>query len=386
MKPIPYGKQEITDEDIRIVSNVLKSEFLTQGPAVLDFEKQFANYVDAKHAVAVSNGTAALHLCALALNVKKGQKVIATPITFAASSNCVLYCGGEVEFVDIDPETFCMDLNKARALLEKSPKGTYSGIIPVDFAGYPVDMENFKKLADEYGLWIIEDSCHAPGGAFLNSKNEWQKCGNSSYADLAIFSFHPVKHIASGEGGMITTNSLELYNKLMMLRTHGITKDPAQMEETPHGGWYMEMQELGYNYRMPDMLCALGASQLKRANENLARRHKIADKYDKELAGLPIKLPHRNERINHAFHLYVIMTDRRKELYDYLKTKNIFTQVHYVPVNDHPYYRRLGFSSNSTPLAKNYYNKCLSIPMYHSMTDEEQVYVINAVRAFYDVS
>lgn len=384
MKPIPYGKQEITQEDLRIVTEVLQSEFLTQGPAVLEFEKKFAEYVGAKYAVAVSNGTAALHLCALSLDVKHGQKVIATPITFAASSNCILYCGGEVEFVDIDPETYCMDINKVRSLLEKSPKGTYVGIVPVDFAGYPVNLEEYKKLAKEYGLWIIEDACHAPGGAFLDSKNKWQKCGNGEFADLAIFSFHPVKHIASGEGGMITTNDQNLYNKLLMLRTHGITKDPAMMEREPHGGWYMEMQTLGYNYRMPDMLCALGTSQLSRANINLERRHKIAERYDKELEGLPIVLPKRKKDADHAFHLYVILTDRRKELYDFLKSKNIYPQVHYVPVSEHPHYKRLGHSSETTPIAKNYYERCLSIPMYHSMTDEEQSYVIKTIKEFYN--
>jgi UDP-4-amino-4,6-dideoxy-N-acetyl-beta-L-altrosamine transaminase len=385
MKPISYGKQEITEEDIKIVNDVLRSDFLTQGPAVAEFEKKFAEYVGAKYAVAVSNGTAALHLCALAIGVVPGQKVIATPITFAASSNCILYCGGEVEFVDIDPESFCMDYNKVKALLEKSPKGTYSGMVPVDFAGYPVDLEKFHDLAKEHGLWIIEDACHAPGGAFLDSKNKWQKCGNSEFADLAIFSFHPVKHIASGEGGMITTNNPELYNKLIMLRTHGITKDPLLMEEVSPGGWYYEMQVLGYNYRMPDMLCALASSQLQRASFNLDRRHRIAARYDSELKELPIVLPKRHERINHAFHLYVILTDRRKELYDFLRTKNIFPQVHYVPVPDLPYYKKMGHSSKLTPLAKNYYDRCLSIPMYHSMTDEEQTYVIASIKEFYNV-
>lgn len=384
MKIIPYGKQEITDEDLKVVNDVLKSEFLTQGPAVLEFEKKFADYVGAKYAVAVSNGTAALHLCALALDVKPGQKVIATPITFAASSNCILYCGGEVEFVDIDPDTYCMDYKKVKELLEKSPKGTYAGMVPVDFAGHPVDLEKFKALAKEHGLWIIEDACHAPGGAFLDSHNQWQKCGNSKFADLAIFSFHPVKHIASGEGGMITTDSPELYKKLMLLRSHGITKNPADMESVD-GGWYYEMQILGYNYRMPDMLCALGSSQLKRADLNLERRHKIADRYDRELASLPITLPKRNEKVNHAFHLYVIQTEKRKELYDFLKTRGIYAQVHYVPVSDLPYYKGKGYSSKTTPLAKSYYDRCLSIPMYHSMTEEEQTIVIAALKEFFHV-
>jgi UDP-4-amino-4,6-dideoxy-N-acetyl-beta-L-altrosamine transaminase len=382
MRPIPYGKQEISEEDIKVVSDVLRSEFLTQGPAVLEFEKQFAHYVGSRFAVAVSNGTAALHLCALALGVKPGQKVIVTPITFAASSNCILYCGGEVEFVDIDPDTQCMNFLKVKELLEKSPKGMFAGMVPVDFAGYPFDLEKLRELAKEHDLWIIEDACHAPGGAFLDSKNEWQKCGNSKFADCAIFSFHPVKHITSGEGGMITTDNQAIYEKLTMLRSHGITKNPSLLEES-HGGWYYEMQMLGYNYRMPDMLCALGMNQLKRANANLGRRIKIAERYDAELANLPIQLPKRNERIKHAFHLYVIQTDRRKELYDFLITKSIYAQVHYVPVSDLPYYRKLGHSSKTTPFAKKY-DRCLSIPMYHSMTEDEQSYVIASLKEFFN--
>ncbi|HXH73877.1 MAG TPA: UDP-4-amino-4,6-dideoxy-N-acetyl-beta-L-altrosamine transaminase [Bacteriovoracaceae bacterium] len=384
MKSIPYGKQEITDEDIKVVTDVLKSEFLTQGPAVLEFEKKFAEYIGSQYAVAVSNGTAALHLCALALGVAPGQKVIVTPITFAASSNCILYCGADVEFVDIDPENYCLDYTKVKALLESAPKGTYAGIVPVDFAGYPINLEKFKALADEHNLWIIEDACHAPGGAFLDSKNVWQKCGNSKFADLAIFSFHPVKHIASGEGGMITTNNIDLYNKLMMLRTHGITKDHSKMKNEPHGAWYYEMQMLGYNYRMPDMLCALGSSQLNRADFNLDRRHKIAARYDKELQGLPIELPKRGDKVNHAFHLYIILTEHRKKLYDFLRSRNIFPQVHYVPVTELPYYREIGYSVSTTPLSKSYYDKCLSIPMFHSMTSEEQTYVIETIKEFFN--
>lgn len=384
MKPIPYGKQQITEEDIKAVIEGLKSDFLTQGPAVAEFEKKFADYVGARYAVAVSNGTAALHISALALGVKVGQKVLVTPITFAASSNCILYCGGEVEFVDIDPENYCMDYNLVKAQLEKSPKGTYAGMVPVDFAGYPVNLEKFRELAQKHGLWIIEDACHAPGGAFQDSKKQWQKCGNSEFAELAIFSFHPVKHIATGEGGMVTTNDVSLYKKLMMLRTHGITKDPALLEAKSPGGWYYEMQTLGYNYRMPDMLCVLGISQLSRASENLERRRKIADRYDKELAGLPLTLPSRNDKVNHAFHLYVIQTDQRKELYDFLISKLIYSQVHYIPVTDQPYYRKLGFTSDSTPVAKKYYERCLSIPMYHSMLAEEQAHVIDSIKEFFN--
>ncbi len=224
-KIIPYGKHNVTQDDINAVVEVLKSDYLTQGPKILEFEKEFAKYVGSKYAVAVSNGTAALHLCNIALGVKKGDKVITTPITFAASANSITYCGGEVIFSDIDPDTYLLDINKVRRLLEKSPKGTYQGIIPVDFSGRPINLEEFRALADEYGLWIIEDSCHAPGGFFKDSKGEEQNCGNGQFADLAIFSFHPVKHIAAGEGGMITTNREDLYNKLLTLRTHGITKN-----------------------------------------------------------------------------------------------------------------------------------------------------------------
>src|SRR5690554_3479530 len=231
---IPYGKQYITEEDIQAVVDVLKSDFLTQGPNIVAFEDAFAQYVGATYAVAVANGTAALHLCTLALGVKPGDKVITTPITFAASANCVRYCGGEVVFADIDPQTYLLDINRVRDLLEASPKGTYKGIIPVDFAGRAVDLEALGKLAKEYDLWIIEDACHAPGGFFVDSDNLNRYCGSGEFAELTIFSFHPVKHIAAGEGGMITTNDKGLYERLLRLRTHGITRDAAQFQNSIH--------------------------------------------------------------------------------------------------------------------------------------------------------
>src|SRR5688572_4807315 len=386
---IPYGRQHITPEDIAAVVETLQSDFLTQGPKVAEFEAKFAAYIGSKYAVAVANGTAALHLCTLALGVNKDSRVITTPITFAASANCVLYCGGTVEFADIDPETGLLDIEKVRQKLESQPIGYYTGIIPVDFAGMPVNLEEFRKLADEFGLWIIEDACHAPGGYFTDSKGEKQMCGNGNYADLAIFSFHPVKHIATGEGGMITTNNPELYEKLLMLRTHGITRDPAKMHDN-HGGWYMEMQELGYNYRMPDMLTALGISQLKRADEGLQRRQEIAKRYDaafKNSSNLKILNPaayqeKASDTVLHAYHLYVIQVEKRKELYDFLRTKNIFAQVHYIPVHLMPYYRDLGFKEDDFPLAEAYYEMCLSLPMYPTLSDEEQDYVIASVQEF----
>ena len=379
MNTIPYGKQFLTDSDIDAVVNVLKSDYWTQGPAVAEFEKSFASYVGSKYAVAVSNGTAALHLCTLALSVNEQSNVITSPITFAASANCVAYCGGNVHFADIDPATFLLDINKVTALIESKPKGFFTGIIPVDFAGKAIDLEAFRKLANAHGLWIIEDACHAPGGFFTDSKGEKQLCGNGKFADLAIFSFHPVKHIACGEGGMITTNDEVLYNKLLKLRTHGITKDPALMEEN-HGGWYMEMQMLGYNYRIPDVLCALGISQLTRAEEGLKRRLEIADRYTEAFKDTELILPVYDE--GHAFHLYVIQTKKRKELYDYLKTLNIFCQVHYIPVHLHPYYKAKGHKNGDYFMSEKYYEQCLSLPMFPSLSNEEQDYVIEKIKVF----
>ena len=379
-KAIPYGKQSLSQEDIDAVVKVLKSDYWTQGPVINEFENAFATYIGCKYAVAVANGTAALHLCALALDVNENTNVITTPITFAASANCIKYCGGNIYFADIDPATFLLDINKVKELIESKPKGFFKGIIPVDFAGHAVDLEAFKKLADEHGLWIIEDACHAPGGYFKDSKGKQQNCGNGTFADLAIFSFHPVKHIACGEGGMITTNDETLYKKLLQLRTHGITKDPALMKEN-HGGWYMEMQTLGYNYRIPDVLCALGVSQLGRAAAGLQRRHEIANIYTAAFAGLPITLPVYDK--GHGFHLYIIKTEKRKELYDYLRTQHIFCQVHYIPVHLHPYYQQLGHKKGDYSFSESYYEQCLSLPMFPTMTAEEQEFVIDRIKYFF---
>jgi UDP-4-amino-4,6-dideoxy-N-acetyl-beta-L-altrosamine transaminase len=382
MKAIPYGRQNIIQEDIDAVVETLKSDFLTQGPKVAEFEKQFADYVGSKYALAVSNGTAALHLCALALGVTEGANVITTPITFAASANCVRYCGGNVYFVDIDPETYLIDERKLKVLLDSKPKHFFSGIIPVDFAGLANNLENIKKIAIEHNMWIIEDACHAPGGFFVDSNNTRQTCGNGSFADLAIFSFHPVKHIATGEGGMITTNDKVLFEKLSLLRTHGITKNPDLLTEN-HGGWYYEMQELGYNYRIPDMLCALGISQLSRADAGLARRKEIASRYNTAFETYAkIKIQHPNIQSGHAFHLYIIQVDNRLELYDCLKKHNIHAQVHYIPVHTMPYYKQLGYQLGDFPIAEAYYQRCLSLPMYPTLSSDEQEFVIKTVIDF----
>ena len=376
---IPYGKQSIDEADIQAVIETLQADFLTQGPKIKEFEDKFAEYVGADYAVAVSNGTAALHLSALALEVNEKSKVITSPITFAASANCVRYCGGEVVFSDINSETLLLDVDKVRTLLEKSPKGTYQGIIPVDFAGYPVNLEAFRKLADEYNLWLIEDACHAPGAWFRDSQGKKQNAGNGIYADLAIFSFHPVKHIACGEGGMITTNRKDLYEKLLKLRTHGITKDKSsfQINDDRNGSWYHEMQDLGYNYRLTDIQAALGVSQLQKADKGLQRRQEIAQKYDKAFQNTSVKntlYNHKNKK--HAYHLYIIEVDNRKEVYDYLRKNGIFAQIHYLPAHLHPYYRNLGWKEGGFPISENYYQHCLSLPMYPTLTEEEQEFVI----------
>lgn len=381
-KPIPYGRQHITDDDIQAVVETLKSDYLTQGPKITEFENSFANYVGSQYAIAVNNATAGLHLSATVLNVKPGDKVIVTPITFAASANCIRYCGGDVVFCDIDKDTYLMDIEKFKAMLKVAPQGTYKGVILVDFGGFPANLEEFRKIANDYGLWIIEDACHAPGGYFIDSKGDKQCCGNGNFADLAIFSFHPVKHIATGEGGMITTNNKELYDKLYLFRTHGITKKSMLFNEY-HGGWYYEMQELGYNYRITDFQAALGISQLKRAQKGLERRYELVKRYNEAFSKVKgIKIPHNNENINHAYHLYIIQVKDRLELYNYLHNNQIYAQVHYIPLHLMPYYQQLGNKKGDLPVAEEYYEHCLSLPIYPTLTNEEQEYIINNIIDF----
>jgi hypothetical protein len=394
--PIPYGRQHITEDDIATVIEVLKSDFLTQGPQIEAFEAAFAQYIGCKYAVAVANGTAALHLCVMALNVAEGDKIITTPITFSASANCIRYCGGEVVFADIDPNTYLLDINAVRSVLEAAPNGTYKGIIPVDFAGRATNLEAFRELADEHGLWIIEDACHAPGGYFTSADGVQQNCGNGIFADLAIFSFHPVKHIACGEGGMITTNDEILYQRLLKLRSHGITRNKAEFTNSlsfaagksvadgnDFPGWYMEMQELGYNYRLTDFQAALGISQLSRADQGLQRRKEIAQKYSEEFLGQPWLKGQSGFVEGHAYHLYVIEVEDRLGLYNYLRNANIFPQVHYIPVHLMPYYKEFGWKEGDLANAENYYKCCLSLPMYPNLTDSEQQFVIQTVIGYY---
>ena len=378
MRKIPYGRQNIDADDIDAVVSVLKSDLLTQGPIVNQFEEKFARYVGANFAVAVNNATAALHLSTLALGLKKGDRVITTPITFAATANCIRYVGAEVWFADINPDTYLLDINSVIELINSKPKGFFKGIIPVDFAGLPVNMEAFRKLANSHNLWIIEDACHAPGGYFIDSRGEKNFCGNGNYADIGVFSFHPVKHIACGEGGMMTTNSKKIYEKLLLLRTHGITKQDLDDND---GKWYYEMKELGFNYRLTDFQAALGITQLAKNQDSVKRRNEISSYYKKVLEG-KVKFQDLPNGMYNAHHLFVIEVENRKDLYDFLHSKGVLVQIHYIPVHKFPYYKKIGYADADLKNSENYYKNCISLPMYPTLTDEEQSRVIKLIIEF----
>ncbi len=394
MKPINYGKQDINIDDINSVIKVLKSDYLTQGPIIPEFEKDFAKYVGAKYAVAVSNGTAALHLCALSLGLKTDENVITSPITFVASANCIKYCGGNVTFCDIDKKSYLMDLNELEKILRNKNKNFYKGIVIVNFSGLVNDLEKLRNIADNYGLWIIEDACHSPGGYFIDSSGKKQNSGNGNFADLSIFSFHPVKHIATGEGGMITTNNKKLYKKLKLLRSHGITKNDndfinktdeslgSNLKINSYPKWYMEMQTLGYNYRLTDFQAALGISQLKRANKSLLLRRRIAKKYFNSFKNNDFIINQSNYFEGHAYHLYVIQVKDRYGLYNFLRSKKIFTQIHYFPCHLMPFYKKLGHKTGDYPESEKYYSNCISLPMYPTLSNKEQNYIIDNINSY----
>ena len=377
---INYGKQDISDEDIQVVVETLKSDFLTTGPMVSTFEEEFAKYVGAKHAVAVCNGTAALHLVNLVLKkTDKNLNILTTPVTFAATSNATIYTGGDVEFVDIDPSNFCIDIKKLEHKLNSSTVGAYDGISVVHMGGYPLNIEEVGRVAKKHNLFVIEDACHALG-AYHKRDNKIDMVGSCSHSDVTCFSFHPVKHLTTGEGGMITTNDSDLYEKLKLMRSHGMTKDHSVIGDRP--GWYYDIPELGYNYRIPDINCALGISQLKRIEENVQRRNVIAKRYLQELDGLPVSFQACSADNRNAYHLFIILAERRDELYTFLRETGIFSQVHYTPVNDLSFYKKK-YGELNLPIAKGYIEKTLSIPMFQSMTDDEQSYVISKIREFY---
>lgn len=385
-KIIPYGKQTIDADDLAAVQHVLQSDFLTQGPAVAQFEANFAKYVGCKHAIAVANGTAALHLAALSLDTSK--KVIAPPLSFVASTNCIEYVQGTIEFVDIDPKTWLIDIQQVEQKLAAEPDA-YSGIIAVNFAGRVCDFEALRTLADRYNCWILEDACHSPGG---KTEQTGTLSGSGELADISIFSFHPVKHIACGEGGMLTTNNDELAKQLRLLRTHGITRQEEDFihdsssiggTESSYPQWYMEMQVLGYNYRLTDIQAALGSSQLKKASTGLERRKQIAQQYHAFFEDQTYILQHSEYHEAHAYHLYVICVEKRYELFQHLRNNGIFAQIHYFPIHLMPYYQQKGWKKGDFPIVENYYEQCISLPMFPGLTDEEIQFVIKTIAAFY---
>jgi len=380
---INYGKQTVETIDIQAVTDTLQSDWLTQGPKVSAFEAALAEYCGARYAVVVANGTAALHLANLVMDLQPGDGVITTPITFLATANSVIYCGGQPYFSDVDQDTINIDPMAVKKTLDSVPG--MKGIIPVHFAGVVADMEKINEIARQNDLWIIEDACHALGGNWIDAKGDKHRVGDCSYSDMTVFSFHPVKQITTGEGGAILTNNENLYQRLLKLRTHGMTKDPSQLEEN-HGDWYYEMPELGYNYRITDIQCALGLIQLQRNDVWVARRRELVSRYDAAFAALDEIRPqsHTDSEGSYSYHLYVVRASYRKELYNFLKTKGINTQVHYIPVHLQPYYReRFGYGRGDFPVAEEYYNQALSLPLYPLLNDQEQDYIIYQVKDFY---
>jgi len=378
---IPYGRQEITQEDIKSVVEVLESDFLTQGPQVPNFEKDISSYCKAKYAVAVNSATSALHLACLSLGLKKGDWLWTSPITFAASANCGLYCGALIDFVDIDPNTYNMcpealekKLAKAEAV-GKLPKV----VIPVHLAGQSCDMKSIYKLSQRYGFKIIEDASHAIGGQYLS-----KPIGGCQYSDVTVFSFHPVKIITTGEGGMALTNDKGVFERMSLLRSHGITRDTGQMKEPVDEGWYYQQIELGYNYRITDIQAALGRSQFKKINQIISRRHEIADRYNKSLSDLPLKLPCKsNEWHSSAFHLYIIRLknrSRRQQVFKSLRDKGVGVNLHYIPVYRHPYYQSMGFDSSAFPESESYYQEAITIPLHPAMSIQDQDMVVQSIK------
>lgn len=376
---LSYGKQTVDESDIQAVVDVLKGDYLTTGPFVKEFEDKVANYVGAKYAVAVSNGTAALHMACFAAGIKLGDEVIVSPMTFAASANAVLYCGGTPVFADIDPVTYNMDPDRIEEKITDKTKA----IIPVDFSGQSVDMDKIKEIADKHCLIIIEDAAHA-----LGSEYKGRKVG--SQADMVEFSFHPVKPITTAEGGIVTTNNEDLYKKMLIFRTHGITRDQELLKEN-HGPWYYEQQHLGYNYRLTDVQSALGTSQMNKIDDFITRRREIVKLYNDAFKDLKeIVTPFEAEFSNSGWHIYVIkvkpdlLTVTRKEIFEALQAENIGVNVHYLPVYFHPYYRDLGYEKGNCPNAEELYENMITLPLFPGMSNEDVNDVVNAVKKVMD--
>lgn len=373
---IPYGSQWIDEQDIEAVTETLKSDYLTTGPKIKEFEDTFADYVDAKYAVAIANGTAALHAATYAAGIKEGDEVITTPITFAATANSVLYQDATPVFADIDPKTYNIDPESIKEKITEKTKA----IIPVHYTGQPCEMNKIKEIANKNDLIVIEDGAHAVGATYKE-----QKIG--SIGDMTTFSFHPVKNMTTGEGGMIATNSKEIYDKLMKFRTHGITKEETEYINPSDGPWYHEQQELGYNYRITDIQAALGITQLKKLDEFLARRREIVNRYNNEFKDIDgLITPEQLENTNSAWHIYVLqlelekLTEDRKEIFKALRKKNLGVNVHYMPVYFHPYYQSIGYEKGICPKAERLYERIITIPLYPKMTDQQVDEVIKRIK------
>lgn len=380
---IPYGRQDINHADIDAVVAVLRSDYLTQGPLVPRFEQTVAEYCGAYHAVAVNSATSALHIACLALGLGQGDWLWTSPITFVASANCGLYCGAQVDFVDIDPQTYNLC---PQALERKLQQAERDGclpkiVVPVHLCGQPCEMAKIHELAQRYGFKIIEDASHAIGGKYRG-----EPIGNCRYSDITVFSFHPVKIITTAEGGMALTNDAELAKKMALLRSHGITRDPAQMTHKADGPWYYQQIDLGFNYRMTELQAALGVSQMDRLDQYVACRHQLAQRYNELLADLPILTPWQLPETYSGLHLYVIrlqldkVDKTHRQVFESLRESEIGVNLHYIPVHTQPYYQRMGFSQGDFPEAERYYAEAISLPMYPTMSDTQQVEVVSAVR------
>jgi UDP-4-amino-4,6-dideoxy-N-acetyl-beta-L-altrosamine transaminase len=379
---IPYGRQDITQADIDAVVGVLQSDFLTQGPMVPRFEQQVAAHVGASHALAVNSATSALHIACFALGLGPGDRLWTSPVTFVASANCGLYCGAQVDFVDIDPRTYnlCPQALE-RKLIEAEREGTLPKVVvPVHLCGQPCDMQAIHKLAKRYGFKVIEDASHAIGG-----KYQGEFIGSGKYSDITVFSFHPVKIITTAEGGMALTNDAELANKMALLRSHGITRDPQQMTHESDGPWYYQQIDLGFNYRMTELQAALGVSQMERLDQYIARRHQLAARYNDLLAALPVTVPWQHPDSYSGLHLYVIrlqldkISKSHRQVFESLREQGIGVNLHYIPVHTQPYYAQMGFKPEDFPVAQDYYRGAISIPMFQTMSDEQQDQVVAAI-------
>ena len=380
---IPYGRQDINQQDIDAVIEVLQCDWITQGPAIKKFEQTVADYCGVKYAVAVSSATAALHIACLAVGLTKGEILWTSPITFVASANCGLYCGAKVDFVDINPHTYNLSLEELERKLELTSKQGYlpKVVIPVHLAGQSCEMERIYALSQKYGFRIIEDASHAIGASY-----QGKPVGCCEYSDMVVFSFHPVKIITTGEGGMVLTNQEDLYEKLIRLRTHGITRNPNLMQEESHGLWYYQQLELGYNYRITDIQAALGYSQMQRLEEFVSRRRFLAQRYNDLLSDLPLTLPWQHPDTNSSWHLYIIRLQVDKinkthgQVFEGLRQAKIGVNLHYIPVHTQPYYQKLGFRHGDFPQAENYYQEAISIPLYYGLTEKNQDYLIKILK------